>query len=312
MHKLIQYVYFLDQRQSNLQVKSCKELKDLLIQGTVHRHSRKTADVGKLKARYYDVVDIVYDKQDRYVPKCYICQKCSQLIVVVKEGGHSVLKTHKCVSAYLAEIKKEEAREARREAGLEDEVVEEKQVDDDFFYNQFMVTNSQRETLARAISKISKVSHKHGQFSRDEVRDLLPSTWLIEPWTNFLRNAKGNVTPNEMEVESSSNQTETNVNDANGEQDKNKKDGTNSNKMEVVASGSSENVAIVEDPSVRPKPKKKVYVRKTTPKATVKVPTKKVQPAKAATSSRKQKTSRNSKTEKGKGKTPVKQTVEEE
>lgn len=44
----------------------------------------------------------------------------------------------------------------------------------------------------------------------------------------------------------------------------------------------------------------------------MKVPTKKLQPARAATTSRKQETSRNSKTEKGKGKTPVKQTVEEE
>lgn len=165
--------FISDRRQSNLVIKSCRQLKDLLVIGQVYRHARKQEDAYKLKAGFYGAVDIIYDSEDRYVPKCYVCKKCTQLIVVIQEGGHSALHQHKCVIAYVKGLKKlqDEGQDKEDEPNVQVEDT------DTYHYNQFMITNAQIEMISRAMSNMSEMSYNRGMLGRDTIKNIMPRTW---------------------------------------------------------------------------------------------------------------------------------------
>lgn len=97
--------FITDSRQSSSEIRSTKHLKELLLSGEVYRHPVRKEDTGKLRSSVYGVVDAVYDMENKYVSKAYICKVCTKSIFAEVEGGNSKLRQHPCVKKYLQQLK---------------------------------------------------------------------------------------------------------------------------------------------------------------------------------------------------------------
>ena len=131
-----------------------RDLYEKLRNGKVERHSVKKRDQPKLSADHYQIVDIVYDDEGKYVPHCFVCRNCSMVMVVHKEGGHSKLRTHDCVKHFL-------------QKGEDD--------DDCYFLNKHFLTEREKKTLSNAFSKLLSVE-------KEEIRKMLPNDWETGSW----------------------------------------------------------------------------------------------------------------------------------
>lgn len=146
---------------SKLEVHSNKELYELLMNGTLKRSAVKPRDEPKLNAPIYNKVEIPYDLEGRYVPKCFICKQCSQVFHVPVEGGNSKIRSHKCVKKFLA--------------GQEED-------DDGDYFVSNIFSDYQADILSKYIAEISKITYQTGQISSESIKEILPRDWRAHNW----------------------------------------------------------------------------------------------------------------------------------
>lgn len=138
------------------------------------------ADMGKLRSSVYGVVDIVYDMENKYVSKSYICKICTKLIFSDVEGGNSKLRQHPCVKNYLHQ--------------LNVEIDEEGDEEHDFYCSQILLDTRQKSRLADVLAKLSAITYQRGQLNKETLMELLPRDWKKESWDTFLVDATENLT----------------------------------------------------------------------------------------------------------------------
>lgn len=138
------------------------------------------ADMGKLRSNVYGVVDIVYDKQNKYVSKSYICKICTKAIFSDVDGGNSKLRQHPCVKKYLHQLN----------IGIDAEDDEE----DDFYCSQVLLDTRQKSQLADVLAKLSAITYQRGHLNKETLMELLPRDWKKESWDTFLVDVNSNLT----------------------------------------------------------------------------------------------------------------------
>lgn len=140
-------------------MKTNLELRNLLAEGTVYRYPVKPRDKPVLKSDIYNIVDIAYDDEGKYVPHCFICQKCSLIMCVLQEGGHSKLRMHHCVKSYL-----------KRDVDEDDDGE-----NSEYFYNQIRIDSKYSQILRKAFKKLTKIE-------MDRLNDIFPKDWSQNNW----------------------------------------------------------------------------------------------------------------------------------
>lgn len=141
---------------SKIKVQNVTHLCELIIRGRLRRHARMPKDKFKLPSEIYNIVDLVYDDENRYVPNCFVCKHCSYLMYVPKAGGNSKLRTHPCVKKYLD-----------ADADHTDEI----------YLNQHFLTRDQREVLKDMFTALT---------GQAKIKGMLPIDWNAQSWYGFL------------------------------------------------------------------------------------------------------------------------------
>lgn len=140
---------------SKIKVQNVRHLCELIVEGHLRRHARMPKDKFKLPSEIYNIVDLVYDGENRYVPNCFVCKHCSYLMFVPKSGGNSKLRNHSCVKKFMDEGSNHT---------------------DEIYLNRHFLTSAQREVLKNMFTALT------GQ----KIKGMLPIDWKPQSWYEFL------------------------------------------------------------------------------------------------------------------------------
>lgn len=141
---------------SKIKVQNVRHLCELILDQKLRRHRRMPKDQFKLPSEIYNIVDLVYDGDNRYVPNCFVCKHCSYLMYVPKAGGNSKLRKHACVKKFMDE-----------DANHTDEI----------YLNHYFLTSAQRDVLANVFAGLTRQA---------KMKSILPIDWSPQSWYGFL------------------------------------------------------------------------------------------------------------------------------
>lgn len=83
-----------------------KHLQRLIDVGTVYARSVKKRDRAVYRSEVYDIFNLVYDEDDKFIRSAYVCKICSEAVFVHQENGNQKLRRHGCFQSSKYHAKK--------------------------------------------------------------------------------------------------------------------------------------------------------------------------------------------------------------
>lgn len=113
----------------------------------------KTKDQKRHKSKVFEVLHVIYQKDDTIIPSVFQCSKCKVVLYCKRSLGTGPLARHLCVKQHMAaEAAKLPANETS---------------------GKVMVDLA---TLASLLSAVSVIGHENGPMKSEDVQKILPTT----------------------------------------------------------------------------------------------------------------------------------------
>lgn len=141
----------------------------------VFRAPVKPRDKPIYKSDVYDVFDLIYDREGKFIRHFYACKECDDIYHVnYNNCGNSQLKSHKCYKNYISRKKEEEQGGAPVSMSNKNVAPGPR------------VTSRQGIALVNLLRKVSKIcAEEQRSLHKSDLKKFLPQTWSKHDWQEF-------------------------------------------------------------------------------------------------------------------------------